>query len=218
MDVNDLDTFVRNQLSQQSGLFLSQIRNELSLYGPLLEKQVYQDNTNIFDTITPDSPVILFNVSPRSSTNINVSETDENDNLTIYCAFNAHIIIYGDAAMLLAQKLIARLRSQVVREIFLANDVYIENVSEALQIEEYKNSVMWIRDDFELDIACKIKVADVIPNTPFSDYSEISTITESNSEQVIIYKSNSSSDEDEDEQNSGESNESDDLEDELNSN
>ena len=75
-------------------------------------------------------------------------------------------------------KLIARLRTQAVRQALYEEGVYIEEVKNDSSVNEFKNDVMWHRHDTEILISCKMSIKQVTPDEAFEKVDPVNTIYE----------------------------------------
>ena len=126
------------------------------------------DNQSVLNTLQQNQLMILFELRARDDV-FNISEQDEETGvITMYQGYQVHIIIYGDDCRTLANKLIARLRTGRLGDIFRENGVQCYSVSNPESIQEYINEVMWLRTDFNIDLSCIMEIepvsTDYIPN------------------------------------------------------
>lgn len=167
-NINNIESLIRACLIQESGLDQQYVRNALSIYGSYMS-----DSYDGIDwtSITPDQSLIFFELSNRDSDG-DMSETDENK-LYIYSSYQIHVIIYGDNSMNLANILLARLRSRYVRDWFMENDICLQTVSNSTSLHDYKNGALWMRNDFDMNIACEIQIVPATESYTFNKYSDI---------------------------------------------
>lgn len=170
-NINDIEVIIRNELITQSQLSEDYVRNALSLYGTDLNQEV---GTDIFDTITTNQNLILFELLNNHTTN-DVTETVD-DKIKIYKSYSVYIIIYGDNSNTLANTLIARLRTEEVQENLQMQGVYIERIEDVESINEFKNDVIWERTDFNIQIACEMNVNKITDNNSFEELSQLTII------------------------------------------
>lgn len=174
-DIKELEKIIRNVLIEQSEISSKFVRNALSVYGTDLDQNT---GDNIFTAIARTQALMLFELNAKNLSS-DMSETNADDSISYYKAYTVRIIIYGDKSPTIANKLIARMRTQYVRDSLQDKGVYLDSVSNADSIYEYKNGVMWIRNDFSIDIACTMNIQ---PVTSISDFATIP--------QPIIYTTN----------------------------
>lgn len=157
VDINSIEIFIRNILIEQSQLEPEFVRNSLSIYStPLMT-----DNQSILDTLQQNQLMILFELRARNDV-LNISEQDEETGIiTMYQGYQVHVIIYGDNCRTLANKLIARLRTGRLNDIFRDNLVEFYGASDPESVQEYINEVMWLRTDFDIDLSCIMEIAPV---------------------------------------------------------
>ena len=156
-NINSIETIIRNILIEQSQLEPEFVRNSLSIYStPLMT-----DNQSILDTLQQNQLMILFELRARNDV-LNISEQDEETGIiTMYQGYQAHVIIYGDDCRTLANKLIARLRTGRLNDIFRDNMLEFYSASNPESVQEYINEVMWLRTDFDIDLSCIMEIEPV---------------------------------------------------------
>lgn len=154
--IENLEKIIRSLLIEQSQLEDEFVRNSLTLYGAMLDQET---SSNIFETITPEQNVVLFELINRQNDS-DFTETID-DIIRVCTSFTVHVIIYGDSAKTLSNILIGRLRSEKVRDDLLDQGIYLESTTFPEGIQEYKNGVMWIRNDFDINISCELEVTPV---------------------------------------------------------
>lgn len=169
--VNELNKLIRNVLIEQSGLNSEFVRSVHTEYGADLDKK----NGSIFTTLTQNDEVILFDLETNDTSN-NMSETVGNVT-TLYQSFRASIIMYGHETSLLAEYIVARLRTEEVRESLHEAGIHIEKVNSPTKIEEFKNGVVWARHDFDIEFACQLLVPPITTSYDYEGYTNISIET-----------------------------------------
>ena len=169
--VNELNKLIRNVLIEQSGLSPVFVRSVHTEFGTDLDKK----NGSIFTSLTQDDEVILFDLETNDTSN-NMSETTGSQTV-IYQSFRASIIMYGYVASLLAEYLVARLRTQEVRESLHEVGIHIEKVNSPTKLEEFKNGVVWARHDFDIEFACQLLVPPITTSYDYEEYTNISIET-----------------------------------------
>ena len=154
---NDIEKIIRTTLALQAQVPLNFVSNALSLYGVMLDQNTEFD---IFESITPDQTLILFELNNREG-EADMSETQPDNTISVFCSFTIHVIIYGDSARNVSNHLVGRLHTERVRESLLSQGIYVESVSKPEGIQEYKNGTMRIRNDFDIDISCELNVSQI---------------------------------------------------------
>lgn len=153
----ELNKLLRNVLIVQSELQQDRVLNSLSLYGEDLDK-LFEEQ--IYTSIDVSDAMILFELRSRNSSS-DVSMTLQDGTIEIIRSFSLYVMIYGDDSADISSKLIARFRTEKIRNNLHNSGIYIENVSDADMINEFKNNVMWLRNDFSIDISCKFIVSQI---------------------------------------------------------
>lgn len=172
-DINELNRLIRNQLMTQSELPSDRVRNALSTYGATLDKLLTKQE---FDTICPCDELMLFELRTREN-DADVSMTENKDTtISYYKSYLVYVILYGNNSATIMNKLIARLRTQAVRQALYEEGVYIEEVKNDSSVNEFKNDVMWHRHDTEILISCKMSIKQVTPDDVFETVSPVNII------------------------------------------
>lgn len=171
-DLHTVDNIIRNQLILQSNIDADFVRNAASIYGTTLDKNIDDD---IFNSITINNTLILFYTYARESSN-NITQTKTDDKIRIYTSFRVHVIIYGSNSQNLAHIMIGRLRTQKARNDLQNEGIYLDYVSHTVTIQEYKNNVLWPRNDFDINISCEMDIAQITDATQFAGYAKIDII------------------------------------------
>ena len=190
--VDDIEKIVRAKLIEQSELNPKQVRNALSLHGEALEKwldeqtfasiglhvkgydfQTWDESLwdELSDKWSNSGTMMLFELQTRDNTG-DMSE-DEGDVISYYRSYRVYVTIYGTYGNDISNITVARLRTQAVRLSLRNSGIYLERVSNPVKLNEYKNETMWTRNDFEIDISCKMNVAPISYETPFEKLNDI---------------------------------------------
>lgn len=168
-NINNVEEVIRSFLVQQSKLDEQYVRNALSIYGSYADQSY---NGIDWSSIETTQSLIFFELANRSNDS-DVSEMNSEGIIKIYTSYQVHVIIYGDDSKNLANTLIARLRSARCRDLLLEQDIYLERVSNSDSVNDFKNGVLWQRNDFDIDIICEIDVEPAIEDYIFDEYSDI---------------------------------------------
>lgn len=171
-DINELNKIVRKYLINQSELPADRARNALTTYGSTLDQLLQKQE---FTGICPCDELMLFELRTREN-DADVSMTEVDGYVTFDKSYTIYVIIYGNNAATVMNKLIARLRTQVVRENLLNEGVYIERVLNDTSFNEFKNDVMWHRHDTEIHISCQMSIAQVSDDNAFESIDPVTTI------------------------------------------
>lgn len=173
-DINELNKLVRNQLIIQAELPSDRVRNALTTYGATLDKLLTNQE---FDSVCPCEELMLFELKTRENDG-DVSMTEVDDTVSFYKSYTLYIILYGNNGATVMNKLIARLRTQAVRQALYEEGVYIEEVKNDSSVNEFKNDVMWHRHDTEILISCKMSIKQVTPDEVFEKVDPVNIIYE----------------------------------------
>ena len=175
-NVKELEKILRESLITQSELLPERVLNSLSLYGTQLDKKLSETR---YGSIEQSDCLTLFELTSRDSTS-DVSMTDKEDNddnnITYYKAFRLRVIMYGDDSSDIALKIVARFRTEEIRNHLYEQGVYLERIGDPFILNEYKNETMWLRNDIEIDIAVKFKIAPITTDSDFNNISELNII------------------------------------------
>lgn len=162
--IEKLNSLMRDQLIKQSQLSPKRVLNALSIHGEDLDELI---SGSVYGSIEPSNEVILFELRSRNDGS-NVTFTEENGEITCYKSYSLRIIIYGDESTTLVNKIMSRFRTIKVRNDLLSKGVYVEKISDPEKINEYKNDSMWIRNDMDIDISCKMTIPQVDDDFDYS--------------------------------------------------
>ena len=170
-DIESINTILRAQLIAQSGISAELIRDATTEYGSFLDMN---SSGSIFESLTPTNTALLFELKTRESS-INMSRTNDNDSITFFRAYQLRVILYGDNSGNVANMLVARFRTEKVRNSLLAKGVYVETVSEPERITEFKNNIVWQRNDIEINVSCEVELTQSSIDADFETFDEIHT-------------------------------------------
>lgn len=171
-DINELNKIVRKYLIAQSEMPADRVRNALTTYGSTLDQLLQKQE---FTGICPCDELMLFELRTREN-DADVSMTEVDGRVTFDKSYTIYVIIYGDDAATIMNKLIARLRTQVVRESLLEEGVYVEKVQNDTSFNEFKNDVLWHRHDTEIHISCQMSIEQVSADNAFESIDPVTTI------------------------------------------
>lgn len=169
--VDDLEKLLREEISVQSELPLDRVLNSLSLYGTELDTYLME---NIYVSIEQPDTLVLFELTSRkSNSDVSMNIQTEDDFITYDKAFRLNLIMYGSSSSDVALKLVARFRTEEVRNNLYEKGIYLEKVEDPYILNEYKNETMWLRNDVNIDIAVEFKIQPITKNSIFSNLSEL---------------------------------------------
>lgn len=195
-NTDQLVEIVRNMLIAQSELSSERVLNSLSLQGveldKLLEEQIYnsidqQDTTLLFELISLDSNS---NVSMEETDSYNAKEltcspfticspnTITGDlkldtSITYYKMYQLKIILYGSSSSAVALQLAGRLRTSKVRTNLYSSGIYLEKVSEPDAINEFKNNIVWLRNDINIDLGVKYSIPQIDTDEAYDNVNKL---------------------------------------------
>lgn len=167
--IDDINVVIRRFLIQQSEINEAFVRDAKTLFGPSLDKT---DDNVIFESIEHEDVMILFELHSRQSES-DMTQTLADGSIVSYKSFNVHVIIYGENSAIVANKLMARFRTQKVRTDLQANSIYLEKFSDITELHEFKASTMWERNDFDINISCKMIFNQINDDYEVSDLSSL---------------------------------------------
>lgn len=170
-DINELNKIIRTHLVSQAEIASNNVRNALTTYGTDLDKLLEEKE---YVGIGLTDALILFELRTNDN-NADVSMTENDGDITFYKSYLIYVIIYGDDGKNVMNKLIARLRSQRIRQALYEDGVYLEKVTNDVSINEFKNNVMWLRNDFEIHISCQLRITQLSTDNDFESISPINT-------------------------------------------
>lgn len=168
-DINELNKIIRTQLVLQSEISSENVRNALTTYGATLDKLLRKDE---FESICECDELMLFELRTREN-DADVSMTESDDTVTFYKSYTVYIILYGLNSATMMNKLIARMRTQAVRQALHEQGVYLEKVNNDMSMNEFINDTLWHRHDVEILISCKMSIEQVSPNIDFEEFGDL---------------------------------------------
>lgn len=168
-NTNEIDRLIRAELITQSELDGNFVRNALSEYGTDLDKNRID---LVFESLEVSDCCILFETQSNSNTD-DISLTEEDDTITYYKSFKIKIITYGDISDEITPKLVARFRSERVRNKLYDEGIHIESVSNPIQLDEFVNGVIWSRWDFEIEISVRFEINQISTYSDFNSLNEL---------------------------------------------
>lgn len=171
-NVDAIEKVMRAQLIAQSEVNQKFVRNSLSIHGEALEKLLEEQ---IYSSISTNDAMILFEFRDRL-TDSDGSETNEDGSISYYKSYKLYVIIYGDNSTNIANNIVARFRTEAVRLALRDEGIYLEQISEASKINEYKNETMWLRNDIEIDISCQLSISQITNENYFDKLNSLELI------------------------------------------
>lgn len=171
-DVNELNKILRTELITQSELEGKFVRNALDIHGQDLDKLL---EAQVYSSIDTSDVLLLFQLHSRDS-NSDISQTLENDTILIYTSYTLYCILYGNESNNVANKIVARFRTDEVRDDLYAQGVYLEEITNPKTFDEFKNETMWQRADFEINVSCQREIKPVTEGTEITDIDNLQII------------------------------------------
>lgn len=162
--VKELNKILREVLVSQSQLSQSKVLNALSIHGEDLD-ELFEEQ--IYTSIERYEVMILFELQSRRNTS-DVSMTNDDGTITLDRSFALRVVIYGNDSSDVANLLVARLRTENIRNFLHEQGVYLEKINEPDILNEYKNNTMWLRNDIEIDIISKFNITQTELESEFS--------------------------------------------------
>lgn len=102
-----------------------------------------------------------------------VGDVNIDESITYYKVYRLKLTIYGSDSSTIATKVASRMRSAKVRATLYQSGIYIEQVTEPEIINEFKNNLIWLRNDIQVDIGVKYSVSQVAVD---KQYETVNTI------------------------------------------
>lgn len=202
-NIDNATKILRDTLIEQSQLLPERVLNSLSIHGTeldkILEEQIYNsielnDTTMLFELYSLDSTSNvsmeegdIYTAKPLTCSNSTICSEEVicgkfiiDRSITYYKMFRLHLILYGQNSSDLAVKLSSRLRSLSTRSKLYESGIYIEKVSDPETINEYKNDIMWLRNDVNIDLGLKFSISQVSLPTEYMKLNDIHVIRRKN--------------------------------------
>lgn len=171
-DINTINSILRSQIIAQTGVNGQFVRDATTEYGAYLDKNV---SGSVFETIAPTNTLILFELQTRT-TNTDMSYTNDDNSVSYFRSYRMHVMIYGNNSDNVANVLAARLRTEKVRNEILASGVYMEHVGDPVRITEFKNNIVWLRNDFNIDVSCEVLITQTSIDPDYASFDKINII------------------------------------------
>lgn len=173
-NIFELDKILRKYLISQSNLKPDVVVNALSVRGPDLELLI---SNNTYFSPNLNDVVLIFENETNETTN-NVSVDEEDATFTIYQSFRCKIVIYGNYSKTLALILKTRFESDTIRDKLFEEGINLENVSNPVSINEFKNETVWIRTDLNIEYSCRLNVQPIAETEQLENISKLIVIKE----------------------------------------
>lgn len=170
----EINKILRNILIKQSELPAKRIVDSLSTFGETLDKLLEK---TIYDSYKTSDSVILFELLDRDSSN-NMSYTKEDSTIKYQRSFEWKLIIYGNDSSDIATKIVARYRTQKIRDDLQNQGIYLEEVTEPTTFNEFKNNVIWLRNDLSINITCEFEITQIDDYHDYNILSDLKIIKE----------------------------------------
>lgn len=172
--VDDLNKVLRKYLIKQSQLPNKRVLNTLSTYGDTLDKFLNCTEVNSYEL---SDVVLLFElISRNNDSDISFTEDDLNDSITYNKSYTLKLILYGNNSSDVANKIVARFRTEKVRNSLYEEGVYIEKIEDPVSFNEFKNKVMWPRNDINILISCEFSFSQIEEDLNMNNLSKIQII------------------------------------------
>lgn len=146
---------LRNKIVEISGLQNEFVINSLSVYGADLAKIIDETQYSIKQkalnpTETVNDSMIVFEVMNDEGSTDNMLQ-----DFIKYAAYVMHITVYGESAEELAHSIKKELLMFETKAKLNYDGVHISSISNINAMNEFKNSVMWQRRDFDVNFAIR---------------------------------------------------------------
>lgn len=172
--VKQVVKLLRDEIIIQSELDSSRIGNGLSLYGDNLEKHL---NSQQVESYEGSDCFIVFELKTReSSSDFSKTEKNQLTEMFYYRSYRMFLVMYGNDSPDISNNLTVRFRSEDVRDKLQNQGIYLEKVSDPYSTNDFKNGVMWMRNDIFIDITCKFTIKPVYDDSHFEDLSDLKII------------------------------------------
>lgn len=152
LDIQEINKIVRNQIIQQSELSPNQVMNGVSVHGQDLIESI---NKYAYKSYDLKDSFIVFELQSRESSS-DMSQTRVDNRIRYIASYRVQVSTYGFSAQTLANKIIARLRTEYARLQLQEQGVYLANVSNAITGNDFINNTLMIRCDFTIDVSVEM--------------------------------------------------------------
>lgn len=168
---SELNKIIKQQVGLLAEVDPSVVRDSTLYFGAEFNK----DDDSILTSFNPDDTFIFFASGDRETTS-QTSFTEEDGSIVYYKAYQYNLYIYGENGCDVANKLVARLRSESVRNAFHEQGIHIESVSNPVQLREFVNELVWMREDVNIDLSVKLKIDQLSDYQTFTDLTEFNIV------------------------------------------
>ena len=168
--VREIEKILRTSIIENSGVDANFVRNVITEFSVDLDKDY---TSSIFSGLSEEDAVILFELVPDDNNSDMSEDIYNSNNIAYYKYFKLKVIVYGDDAVSVSMRVISRLRSQAVRDTLIGQGINISNISEANEINEIINGIVWQRSDFTINIGCKLIIEPVKENYEINEYNNL---------------------------------------------
>lgn len=165
----NISSLIRAQVIKQTRLDPEYVRAATLEFGADFDKEV----DGLFESFNTSEAFIFFESEDRESES-NVSMTMKDGSIIYYKSYEYTLHIYGEPSTDLANELIARFRTEKVRNDLLDNGVYLEKIDDAIETREFINGLIWLRHDVNIDISCKLRIEQLDDYQDFYDINSVS--------------------------------------------
>ena len=110
---------------------------------------------------------------PASCRNISFTS---NDSIIYNQSYNLKITLYGNESLNLSNKIIARLRTEKIRNSIYDEGIYLEKIENPKSLNEFINDVLWLRTDFNILLSCEFLYSQVEQDNNMENTSSIKLI------------------------------------------
>ena len=156
-DIQELNKIVRNQIIEQSELEPNQVMNGVSIHGQDLLTAI---NKYAYRSYDLKDSFIVFKLNSRESSS-DMSQTKENGQIKYIASYAIQLSIYGLSAQTLANKIVARFRTEYARLQLQEQGVYLENISRPTTSNDFINDTLMIRCEVYINISVEMTIEQV---------------------------------------------------------
>lgn len=164
--IDEINKILRAEIIKQSELQGERVVNGYTVHGQDLVTKI---NKYCVDSYKPEDSYVVFELRPKPSY---ITETDYNEELSIYSAYEFHLFVYGFNSTTLVNKLVARMLTQNCRLNLQNQGIYLQNIENIQDGTDFINDTLFPRTDLDINIYCQMKVNPVSDTGDFESLSE----------------------------------------------
>ena len=159
--VEEIVKLFREELIVQSELDSERVLNGLGFRGANLRKNVGEAKYKAYNQIEKHNEFIIFTYAEEDEQGTEYTIENDNDFEMVYISVKFHLMVYGNKAATLSQKIRARLLTEESRDRLYAKGLHLQEVSKIESGTDLVNDTMWPRKDMHVELACRLDISKI---------------------------------------------------------